>query len=26
MESNVTDCHFDNINMTGAVFTQWELI
>lgn len=26
MESNFTDCHFDIINMAGAVFTQCELI
>lgn len=26
MESNFTDCHFDIVNMAGAVFTQCELI
>ena len=26
MESNFADCHFDIVNMAGAVFTQCELI
>ena len=26
MESNFTDCQFDIVNITGAVFTQYKLI
>ena len=26
MESNFTDCQFDNVDMAGGVFTQYKLI